>query len=38
MITANTQHLGIEFLEPAIDAPERDCLLSSTAGKIKHVK
>ena len=38
MITTNTQHLGIEFLEPAVNAPERDCLLRSTAGEIEDVK
>jgi hypothetical protein len=38
MIAANTQHLGIKFLEPAVKAPERDRLLSSTTGEIKHVK
>ena len=38
MIAANTQYLGIEFLEPAVNTPERDRLLGSTAGKIEHVK
>jgi hypothetical protein len=38
MIAADTQNLGVQFLKPAVLAPERNCLLSSTTGKIKDVK
>ena len=38
MITTDAQHLGILLLELAVMAPERDGLLRSAAGEVKHVK
>ena len=38
MVTADAQYLSIQFLEPAVIAPEQDGLLGSPTGKIQHVK
>jgi hypothetical protein len=38
MITTDAQYLGIQLLEPAVEAPEEDGLLSSPTGKIQHMK
>jgi hypothetical protein len=38
MITANAQNLGISFLEPAVNAPEGDGLLRSSACKVENVE
>jgi hypothetical protein len=38
MVTADAQYLSIQFLEPAMMAPEQDGLLGSATGKIQHVE